>query len=126
MVCYISINKIYFKMIKAGTTFTICSHEELIKKGWVYDRHYVHEDFPHNSITDYMIGKNEGKVLTVTFSVRGQTNWYRVEENNCYWPVATFLSDLSKTTAHICEEGMTPIYNWFICKHCGANLREIK
>ena len=27
---------------------------------------------------------------------------------------------------HQCEEGMTVIGGWVICKHCGDNLREIK
>ena len=27
---------------------------------------------------------------------------------------------------HKCEEGMTEIFGWVICKHCGKNLRKIK
>jgi len=27
---------------------------------------------------------------------------------------------------HLCEEGMTEIFGWMICKHCGKNLRQIK
>lgn len=27
---------------------------------------------------------------------------------------------------HKCEEGMTEIWGWMICKHCGNNLRQIK
>ena len=27
---------------------------------------------------------------------------------------------------HKCEEGMTEIGGWMICKHCGDNMRQIK
>ena len=27
---------------------------------------------------------------------------------------------------HKCEEGITPIDIWIICKHCGDNMRKIK
>ncbi len=115
-------------MIKEGTTFTICSHHELIKKGWIYRKdvsEYIHDDFPDNIISYRMIDENEGKILTVKSSV--QKDWYGVKENTFYWPVATFLEiDLPKSSSHTCQEGMTPIYNWFICKICGDNLREIK
>lgn len=36
------------------------------------------------------------------------------------------FDDKSTKKDHECEEGMTEISGWMICKHCGDNLRKIK
>lgn len=117
--------------IKKGTKFVVCGHEELEDMGWWDDDdHYYHDDFRRCSITFKMIAECEGKILTVTgkdplcddFGVIKEEDlcvWYIVKENVYVWPVATFLN-------HTCEEGITPIFGWFICKFCGTNLKEIK
>lgn len=113
-----------------GTKFIVCGHEELKNLGWNFDpggggeSYYRHHNFPGNSITHGMIEKYQGKTLTI---VKGwvQEGWYIVEDNGWAWPAATFLM-LPPTLDHTCEEGITPIDGWFICKQCGTNLRIIK
>lgn len=115
--------------IKNGTKFKICTHEELMKKGWAQDgstsqSSYEHEDY-HGVITFMMIENNQGKTLTV--KAHHRQNWYAVEENEYMWPVNEFEEIFFKVNiGHFCIEGMTPIDGFFICKTCGNNLREIK
>jgi len=74
---------------------------------------------------------NEGKTFTIKEPYNHCENWYYVEENTWIWPVATFMTAFMTQigpfgVGHTCEEGMTPICGWFICKHCGTNLSKIK
>lgn len=122
--------------IEIGTKFLVCGHEELMDKGWWEDDeinvhsegNYYHDDFQACSITFKMIRENEGKTLTVTGydpfldKTLASRTWFTVAENPYVWPVSTFL----RVSHHTCEEGMTPIDGWFICKICGDNLKEIK
>jgi len=125
---------------KEGTKFTVCSPDEILKKGWTifhwqgYQKCYEHINFPKNRIIYSELEKYQSQTLTVKAQV--YTDWYRVEEENWnVWPVATFLLPLLKDEEitgwrGICEgdtciEGMTPIDGWFICKTCGTNLTEI-
>lgn len=116
------------KKLTQDTKFVVCGHEELKTLGWklqpAYGWCYYHDNFPGNYITYTMIEKYQGKTLTITSCV--QEHWYNVKEDRdrWAWPVATFL--MLPTVIHICEEGMTPIDGWFICKYCGSNLKEIK
>lgn len=123
--------------IKKGTQFFVCARDILEEKGWVESYgDYRHDDFPDNTITGDMMDENEWEILTVEEPTWMQKDWYTVEENEFDWPVATFLnpdvfhqmalSAYNMSKAHICEEGMTPIGNWFICKHCGNDLRSIR
>jgi len=108
--------------IKNGTKFTVCNHEELMKKGWFKPSRsgsYEHNDY-NGVITQKMIDQNHGKTLTVNGHIN--QNWYSVEENDWQWPVDVF----DEVNGHLHIEGMTPIDGWFICKTCGDNLREIK
>ena len=113
--------------IKKGTKFTVCDHDDLLKRGWHKDcMDYLNDDFPDNWISYTMIENWQGKTLTVKGLAYGCSEWYSVEENNFTWPIATFLGDMVSTKDHKCEEGMTPIDDWVICKTCGDNLRKIK
>ena len=118
------------RMIKEGTTFTVCSHKELTEKGWYFvgaGNHYIKDDWPGNSITYDMIEDNKGNILTVKNDTY-KKSWFSVEENSYWWPVSVFLETEPEfwLNFHTCEEGQTPIFGWFICKHCGINLKEIK
>lgn len=130
---------------KKGTKFTPCNHKQLIENGW-YDTVGLppsiapaiptslhHLDFPGDSINDDMLSialsQKEELILTVDELQLYKTGWYSVIENNFNWPVATFLESnkvAEMINAHVCEEGQTPIFGWFICKFCGTNLKEIK
>lgn len=121
--------------IKIGTKFVVCGYEELMDLGWWTkddevspDGHYYHDAFQSCSMTFKMITENEGNTLTVTGcdhfldKALSSCTWYTVAENMYVWPVVTFL----RRSTHACEEGMTPIDGWFICKICGDDIREIK
>ena len=111
--------------IAIGTKFKVCTHEELIKKGWVHIiSSYSHDDFSNLVILSKMIDDYTGKTLTI--KKERTKNWYTVEENEWQWPVATFLDTEIIDFTHTCVEGMTPLLGWFIWKHCGRNLKEIK
>lgn len=116
---------------KKGTKFTVCSIDELLKKGWTEDRrgYFVHSEFPGSIINPRMIKDHQGETLTVVgrapidvLTTISQW-WYTVEENKWQWPIATFIEE---TEIHACKEGMTPIDGWFICKICGTNLSTVK
>lgn len=126
---------------KAGTKFIVSGHKELEKKGWilglsktnsrVYQTEYTHEDY-NGVITWDMIEKYQGIALTVkdlaiwnSLKAKEKDKWYTVEENKHQWPVSVFTKTKTMPAtmpAHHCEQGMTPIYGWVICKHCGVNL----
>lgn len=120
----------------AGTTFKVCDHEELLKKGWILQTHrapkkrtYEHEDFKKGGVITYsMIEDNQGQTLTIIGASINFLYWYYVKENNNLWPVATFLETdtINTLLCSKCVEGQTPILGWFICKICGHNLRKIK
>lgn len=123
-------------MDKIGIKFKVCSHDQIIKNGWTlkapvpgHSGGYEHIHFPGAQLTKEMIDDNEGQILTVKEDdfapIYGADNWYSVEENLWVWPVDTFLETKIIDFTHTCEEGMTPILGWFICKTCGDNLREI-
>lgn len=114
---------------KKDTKFTVCNHDELLKRGWIDNNgfSYAHPEFSGKVITYSMIETCQGKTLTVidtTFPLR----WYLVEENVWLWPVATFIEEveLNICSQNGCQEGMTPIDGWMICKICGANLSVVK
>lgn len=111
-------------MIAKGTKFTVCSHDELYAKGWSQDigGNYYHKDFPLNTILSTMIQNFKGETLTVDCE-SFITGWYQVEESSRLWPVGAFINEIIDFS-HKCEEGMTPIDGWVICKICGANLRR--
>lgn len=120
---------------KPGTKFEVCDHIELLNRGWkqeypkITTTRYKHDDYPELLINYEMIEDHQGKTLTVSDLVEpglitySAKRWYNVEENNWRWPVASFLEN---DLGHTCEEGMTPICGWVICKHCGDNIREVK
>jgi len=116
------------KQYKKGTKFTVCSFDDLLKKGWYsFIFGLNHDDFPDCSVTKTMIDEYEGETLTVDFvdsNLHRQKKWYHVNENTWVWPVATFLETVDDD--HTCKDGMTPIDGWFICKTCGTNLRTVK
>jgi len=117
--------------IKRGTKFTVGSFDDLEKNGWTQDSDgdYIHPDFSGCMIISHMIKNNEGKTLTVRALTSWANGWYSVHENSQHWPVATFLSEESSIclrTGHLCEQGMTPIDGWIICKICGVNLFTVK
>jgi len=115
------------KKYKAGTKFIVCGHDELLKKGWEYSSDkYLHDDFSGCHINGSMIEDYEGQILT-TNEKSSRDDWYHVDEESFWiWPVATFSEAAEVLTSdHTCEEGMTTIGGWFICKTCGDNLREI-
>lgn len=47
------------------------------------------------------------------------------DDNKVKGRIEAFIPTTPKKD-HECEEGMTEIGGWMICKHCGKNLREIK
>lgn len=122
-----------------GTKFIVCSRDELIEKGWYKTDFWSagaspnpssslsHDDFPGDTVNDDMLSKCD-EFLTVDYLLPGKTGWYTVTENSFNWPVATFLESNKEPeiNAHVCEEGVTPIDGWFICKFCGTDLKEIK
>jgi len=74
-----------------------------------------------------MLDNHSGETLTVNKEDPAREDWYTVHESPHYiWPVATFLEEEVASSDHECEEGMTEIFGWMICKHCGLNLRKIK
>jgi len=113
-----------------GYQFLMCSHDELIEKGWELENYeYFHDDFPGNVISEDMLDY-EGQILTVK-KESAIKNWYHIDDDDYSWtwPVATFMpvaNILILAPDHICEKGMTPIDGWFICKTCGTNLKQIK
>lgn len=119
-----------------GTKFKVCTHKELVKKGWQLRISwlgkaalYEHDDFKKGGVITYsMIEDNQGLTLTIIGKSINFLNWYYVKENPNLWPVATFLeTDIINTlSCDSCVEGVTPIDGWFICKTCGNNLRKIK
>lgn len=123
------------KQYSKGTKFIVCGHDELLKKGWmhvpngIFSDTYLHDDFPGCPINAVMIKDYEGQTLTTNEDCR-RDDWYHVDEESFWiWPVATFLligTFVDDENEHTCEEGMTPIDCWFICKTCGTNLRQIK
>lgn len=116
-----------------GHKFTVCSLEELCKDGWgqgapaLSTKRYSHKDFPKYLLPpEDIMSKYEGKTLTVDKISTFAKNCYWVEENIWEWPVAAFDEmEYEVKTIHVCIEGMTPIDGWFICKHCGMDLRRI-
>jgi len=127
------------KQYKNGTKFTICSKDELKKKGWVLSSaYYYHDDFPSNINTlgppiSWPMLAYEGSTFTIKEPYSLCKNWYYVQENHWIWPVATFLEETTKNftsewiiSNHKCMDGITPIYGWIICKICGKDLREVK
>jgi len=49
------------------------------------------------------------------------------EEEGGFRPLPDDTIEVDLTSkVHKCEEGMTEIFGWMICKHCGSNLRKIK
>ncbi len=123
------------KEYKKGQKFKVCGHDELLKKGWIHDSgncKYSHEDFPNCSINEQMIEDFEGETFTVKANSH-RDDWYIVEEEDSFiWPVATFLTvhdcddGIILSCEDGCEEGMTEIDGWIICKHCGTDLRKIR
>lgn len=116
-----------------GYKFIICSHDTLLKDGWILNAggiSYSHVSFSKCVILKSMIKQCYGEILTVERET--SSRWYTVKENNWEWPVATFAWPVATfgkeilETDHECVEGMTPINGWFICKTCGTNLEEIK
>lgn len=120
-----------------GHTFKVCSLDELINSGWSKGLHrgkrYSHKDFARYVLPpDEIMRKLEGKTLTVDKKSTFAQNCYWVKDNIWEWPVAAFediAGNLVVTknikTIHVCIEGMTPIDGWYICKHCGMDLRRI-
>lgn len=122
------------KEYPVGTTFKVCGHDELIKKGWRHDHlsdKYTHKDFPNCSINVKMLEDHEGDILTIK-NKSHRPHWYYVEEEEYFiWPVFTFLSDdyddgIIFSCKDGCVEGMTEIFGWIICKTCGKDLRQIR
>lgn len=118
---------------KKGTKFKVCGHDELLLRGWKYNKiseWYSHKDFGSSFIVSDMLLKYEGQTLTVRSLNDTHTAkvWYFVNENSYFWPVGTFLIDIADVVSicDTCEEGATPIFGWFICKTCGDNLRTVK
>lgn len=120
------------KKYKEGTKFTVCSRTELKNKGWRREAgnlQYTHDDFPKCVLSFEMLDNHSGQTLTVYKEDPARENWYTVSENTHYiWPVATFLEEVasSGSSDHECEEGMTEIFGWMICKTCGKDLRQIR
>lgn len=120
---------------KKGTQFEVCGHEGLLKKDWKYSlagKIYSHVDYQQSYIVKSMIDSHEGEILTVIGLNDRVTpkKWYFVQENGYFWPVASFLETSNDIDSICeggeCEEGMTPLDGWFICKKCGFNLRTVK
>lgn len=117
------------KKFSSGYKFIICSHDELIEKGWEKEyQGYFHDDFKGNCLAIKML-EYEGRILTVK-NEAPILDWYIIQEDYAWtWPVATFTpaADIIRfqSYSHTCEEGMTELGGWFICKHCGTNLRQI-
>jgi len=125
------------KEVLIGIKFKVWSHDQLIKHGWTlktpvpgHSDGYENIFFPGAQLTREMIDTCKGQILTVkedAFApIYAAARWYSVEENSWVWPVDTFLETKIIDFTHTCEEGMTTILGWFICKTCGTNLRQIK
>lgn len=119
-----------------GTTFKVCTHEELVDKGWVLQKVlqksklYEHVDFKTGGVITYrMIEDYQGQTLTIIGASINFPYWYYVKENANLWPVATFMEEdnaISIWCSDRCVEGQTAIFGYIICKICGHNLRKIK
>ena len=120
-----------------GDIVRIPTLEELESVGWEWyigGKTIYHPDF---EVPNYMMGEEMrkwlGKTVTITgidATVKGH-NLYGIEEDGESWRWCFDFFDelLVNEVKYGCpghEEGMYPIDNWFICKHCGDNLREIK
>jgi len=115
------------KQYKEGTQFTVCTVEYLtdVLGWWEEDEYYYHDNFIALSISPNML-KSIDKTLTVSKRTYGE-DWYGVEENDYYWPVATFLDGSNIfSCSDGCKEGVTPINGWIICKVCGTDLKLIR
>ena len=119
-----------------GDIVRIPTLEELESVGWKWylgGKILYHPDF---EVPNYRMGESMQKYLGRTVTLKGiditvkGNHLYGIEEDGeswrwCFDFFDKLLTEV-KPAACSCEEGMTPIDNWFICKHCGDNLREIK
>ncbi len=125
-----------------GAKFYMPTYDELIKLGWqdathiTLDKGLWHEDIGNRNfiIHETMYNDFGGTWVTIDFPLTSHSDGlYRIieDDSNWCWPLYVLHEQWNNynfmqgiTCNH--EEGITPIDGWFICKHCGDNLREIK
>lgn len=116
-----------------GDQILIPTFEQLEEAGWIYylgGSTIYHPDF---GVENYRMSKEMQKYFGKTVTLIGIDatisghHLYGIEEDDEDWRWCFDFFDKTLTDV-ICaghEEGMYPIYGWFICKHCGTNLTEI-
>lgn len=120
---------------KKGDKYLLPTSDELKKIGW--RTLYNSKDF-----TPYLQYKNIPIIncdmisflgTCVTIKDRSVTGCYTILEDVYFWPLEVFdetryrisPDGCLKFLFEPCEEGITPIDGYFICKHCGENMRKI-
>lgn len=117
---------------KKGDLFFLPSMENLIELGWKNNKHMTysmkHPDSPV-SIAPYMFGKL-GTLVTIDCNDTINEGCYFITKVtfNYPWPIDLLSKQMLNyftSDGCSCEEGMTPIGGYFICKYCGKNMKKI-
>lgn len=116
--------------------FMLPTRHELVKFGWI-DRFgcLTHPDSPITIVSNMF--SILGTEITIKSKDKDFDGCYGVEEDpwNFTWCIDLldkqmneYLYGTMKSATYcnnVCEEGMTPIFGYFICKYCGKNMRKI-
>lgn len=127
-----------FYNLKKGDVFLLPSRENLIEFGWNLDpiSHSLIHPVSPVSITTYMFDKL-GTLVTIDCKDNIFEGCYFITRvtYNYTWPIDLLNKQMtkyritpdgcSKFLFEPCEEGMTPMDGYFICKYCGENMRKI-
>jgi len=120
---------------KPGDDFLLPSIKNLIELGWKHNICITHPVSPV-SITSHMFDKLDTLVTIDCIDNIFEGCYFITKVTYNYtWPIDLLNKQMtkyritpdgcSKFLFDPCEEGMTPIDGYFICKHCGENMRKI-
>lgn len=121
---------------KKGDQYLLPTFEQLVGWGWkpVYDpntfeptlQHWINSHKCNIYISCEMM-KLLGTVITIKDG--GSHFGSYLDKLSYFWPLGLFDKQRGEVVVAgvqcDCEEGMTPIDGYIICKHCGNNIREI-
>lgn len=122
---------------KKGDVFLLPSMKNLIELGWnhVHISHSIKHQDSLVTITPFMFDKL-GTLVTIDCIDTIFDGCYFITKvtYNYTWPIDLLSKQMLNLRYTVpspcifyanCEEGMTPIDGYFICKHCGENMRKI-